>query len=178
MKTYKKPRELKRIAIITIAALLIAGLGICIFFLIKPQPTNNTNQPKTSESTDTQLINNGPPTTEQKSAGESQKEETNNSTPNNNLGISITSINVLNDPIQIRSVISGVISSSGSCTLSLTQGSTVVTKTSDTYALPDSSTCRGFDINKNELSSGEWGLELTVNINDKTSSITDSFTLE
>lgn len=121
-------------------------------------------------------INNNPPTTDQKAAGDAQKPS--DKVTNNDLGISITSIDTTSDPINIRSIISGTTSNDGVCKLTLTKGLSVVTKTSDTYALPSTSTCKGFSISKSELSIGTWKVELSVTINDKESAMTDSFTLE
>lgn len=175
-KKSKKLNILKKIIIIAIVSSLLFGLAFVI--LEKLQITDPINQPKTIELTNDQtVINTDPPTTDQRAAGELQK-ETNNALTNNDLGISITSINTSNDQVQIRSVVSGAISNNGICTINLTKGDLIVSKTSETYALPSSSTCKGFDINKTELSAGEWQIKLTVNIEDKESSITDSFNLE
>lgn len=176
MKKIKRTKNLKRKILIIIACLLLAG--VTIFCLELFNIIHFVNPPAIIEQAPTVLIDTNPPTTDQKAAGEAQKTETDNPTSNNDLGISITSIYLSGDPIQIRSVINGAISNSGTCILSLTRNGITVTKTVETYAMPSSSTCKGFDINKNELSSGEWQITLTVNIEGKESSITDSFSLE
>lgn len=175
MKINKK-KSAKKILLITLGLLGLAFLSL--FVLEKLRITNFINPPKASDSNLEQTIDNNPPTPEQKAAGDLQKKTTIETVPDSGLTVSITAINSNNDPIQIRSVVNGASSSSGNCTLNLTNGATTVTKTSATFALPNSSTCQGFDINKNELSSGKWQLELIVNIDNKQSSVTDSFTLE
>lgn len=180
MKTNNKPAKISRpIKIASIVLIVLSSIGLGFIFLEKFGITNFTNQPKAVESNNNQvLIDNNPPTTDQKAAGELQKKEANSATTNNDLGISITSINTSTDPIQIRSIISGAVSNSGNCTLELIKGDIIILKTSETYALPSSSTCKGFDINKSELSIGLWQIKLTVNMESKESSITDSFNLE
>lgn len=176
MKINKK-KSSKRY-LITIALVLVLS-GLCLATLEKMQITNFIGTPKASEpNLLNQKIDNNPPTAEQKAAGELQKKTASETPTNNDLGISITDINTSADPISIRSVISGAISNNGVCTLSLAQGSVIVTKTADTYALPTSSTCKGFNIAKSELSAGAWQVKLTVVINNKESSVTGNFSLE
>lgn len=57
---------------------------------------------------------------------------------------------------------------SGTCTLTLTQNNKVITKTASIQSLSSSSTCQGFDIDVNELSSGAWQANLSVQSGDKT----------
>lgn len=175
MKTKNKPTKHAHVLRPLITIIVISAvIALCSYFIWQYK----FNQPKPINNTDiNHTIDLNPPTNDQKAAGEAQKNETSNPT-NNELGISITTIDTSNNPVQIRSVISGAISNSGTCTLNLTKNGTTITKTAETYAMPSSSTCNGFEINKNELSSGEWQIKLTVNIEGKESSITDSFSLE
>lgn len=173
-KSNKKKLNKKILLIITICLILF---GLLLFILETFNVTHFVNKPKVIDQTPVVLIDNNTPTTEQKAAGEIQKKASKEVT-NNDLGISITSINTSIDPIQIRSIISGAVSNSGNCTLELIKGDIIILKTSETYALPSSSTCKGFDINKSELSIGLWQIKLTVNMGSKESSITDSFNLE
>lgn len=140
-------------------------------FINHPNPTASITQ-------EGQFIDYNPPTTDQKSAAEQQKAAMSDVTPNNALGISISSLNTSGNTVQIRSLISGAVSNSGTCTLSLTQNSTTVKKTAGIYALPNSSTCEGFSISKTELGIGIWQFEISVNIADKQSRVSDSFNLE
>lgn len=172
MKTKIHPKKISPILwvfIPIIVAVVLCGYYIWQYKLNKVEPVNNTGIDQT--------IDLNPPTSEQKAAGETQKNET--STPtNNDLGISITSINSSDDPVQIRSVISGAVSNAGTCVLSLSKGSSLITINSGTYAMPSSSTCMGFDINRSDLSIGQWQLTLTVSIDGTESSLTDRFSLD
>jgi hypothetical protein len=173
----KKRNNKKRIALISA---LLAVLILMIFGLIKKdQILNLFNKALDNSSIINEvIIDNEPPTQEQIDAGEQQKEELNKPT-NNNLGISITYIDTsaLNY-VSINSIISGAITNNGTCSLSLTKGDYVINKEASTYALPSSSTCMGFDIEKKELSNGTWKVELSVTVNDQTSTIFDEFILE
>jgi hypothetical protein len=115
---------------------------------------------------------------EQSVIDEQKKNDTKNQTINNDLGVTITNIDTSSSSVSIKSMISGAITNNGSCTLNLKNDNNTVTKTASTYALPSSSTCMGFTIDKGELSSGTWQVELAVTVNDKTSSATGSFSLE
>lgn len=174
-KRNSKPKILA--TVIILAILVIAAISTSIILNLLQDKTAK-QQPVYSNPSNVVKINNNPPTTDQKAAGELQKKAASDTPPNNDLGISITNINTSNDPISIKSVISGAISNSGTCTLTLTKGNVAVTKQAGTYALPNSSTCKGFDINKSELLVGEWQLKLSVNVGTKTSSINDNFSLE
>lgn len=169
---HKQNKSFKNIIIIIVLIILFACS--VLFVLEKLQIINliNSSNPNTKNSS--QKIDYNPPTQEQIDAGVKQPDVQ----TNNNLGISITYINTSSDPVKIGSVINGVASNNGVCTLKLTKESAEIIKTADTYALPSTSTCKGFDINKSELSNGTWQLSLTVIIGDKESSINDSFTLD
>lgn len=180
MKTKIKQKRLnkliKKMAILLSVFLLI---GLIFIFLEKIHITNFISYQISKESTDIPVVvDNNPPTDEQKNAGNIQKETQNGAITNNDLEITITSIDTSNNLVKIRSAISGVISNSGICTLNLSKGDIIVSKTSGTYAMPSLSTCKGFDINKSDLSSGVWDVKLIVNIDGKESSITNKFSLE
>ena len=174
-KRNSKSRILATAIILAILIIVAVSASLVLNLL---QDKTAKHQPVDSNPSSVVKINNNPPTTDQKAASELQKKSTSSTPPNNDLGVSITSINTSNDPISIRSVISGAISNSGTCTLVLIKGSVTITKKASTYALPNASTCEGFDINKNELSAGEWQLQLSVSVGTKTSSINDNFSLE
>lgn len=75
------------------------------------------------------------------------------------VNLSITAANQNESVYQIRTLI-GNITSEGGCTLTLTKGSQVVTKTSGVQSLPSGSTCQGFNIPLSELSPGTWQLSI------------------
>lgn len=90
--------------------------------------------------------------------------------------IEITSANQTEDTIQIRSLIS-TLTSEGTCTLTLTKGASVITKTVGVQALPSHSTCKGFDIPVSELSTGQWQLTLNFENNTLKGSVSQSVTV-
>lgn len=128
--------------------------------------------------------NYNPPTAEQKKAGSNVKLNTTSNpgsatkpgasgspsdtppapTPQPNgkslVNVSITSANQNGSMLQIRAVIDTV-TSSGTCTLTLSGGGKTVTKTSGVQNLPSTSTCKGFDVATSELGSGTWTASLT-----------------
>jgi hypothetical protein len=130
--------------------------------------------PKESASIDYKEASN-----DQKKAGESIKKQsvvTNGSKPNTGsdspaapipqengkakVDITISSANQNGNVFQIRTVI-GVVTSSGTCTLTLSRsGQTTVTKTAEVQATASVSTCKGFDIPIAELSPGAWEANL------------------
>ncbi|HEX6462226.1 MAG TPA: hypothetical protein VFZ58_03035 [Candidatus Saccharimonadales bacterium] len=87
------------------------------------------------------------------------------STPDPNGGkaivaIRISSVNQNDGLLQIRTLISSIISS-GTCALVLQNGSSVITKTAEVQALPSSATCKGFDIPLSDVPDGVWRATLT-----------------
>lgn len=143
------------------------------------------NQKSNSKAT----INLGPATDEEKKEGNNTKSSTVNpedassgstkntdphSQPPTPSTVSVqTSVSSQNGTTyQLRYLIESVLNGA-TCTLTLKNGSIVVTKTSKTQALPQSSTCQGFDIPTSELNPGTWEMTLVVageNVTGSTSS--------
>lgn len=71
------------------------------------------------------------------------------------------------------------ITSTGTCTLTVTKGGQTLTKTAGVQPLPQTSTCKGFniDINKENMDKGSWTFELTVTIGGSKSVATKSLEL-
>jgi hypothetical protein len=69
--------------------------------------------------------------------------------------MTITSSSVNDGVLQLRSIISAI-SSTGTCTLTLSKDGKTVTKTASVQALANASTCQGFNVNTSELSPGSW----------------------
>jgi hypothetical protein len=61
---------------------------------------------------------------------------------------------------QVRTLV-GTVTSTGTCTLTLTRGAASVVKTAGLQATANSSTCRGFDVPVSELYPGEWQLNIS-----------------
>jgi len=75
------------------------------------------------------------------------------------VSIVITAANQNGTIYQLRSLIETV-ASEGTCTLTLTKGTTSVVKTAPTQSNPSTSTCQGFDIPISELAPGTWRASL------------------
>lgn len=88
-------------------------------------------------------------------------QQTTPTTPEQTLDISITSSNKTDQVFQVRTLINGIIND-GTCSITLKQSSTTVTKSAKTQSLANSSTCQGFDIPLSELSKGPWAYTITV----------------
>jgi len=170
MKINKKQSKEANL-IITIVILLLVGL-VAGYIYFKSQP-----QPIVDNQTSAQTIDYNPPTAEQKQAGEDQKLSTQKPI-STKFTAAITSANTNGEIVQIRSVINGAISNEGVCDLTLTNGAETVSKSTATYAMPSSSTCQGFDINRSELSSGTWQINLTATINGEIATASSEIKLE
>lgn len=135
---------------------------------------------RNSTSTDSQKVNNSPATTEQIEAGEDIKRSTveqneaqtkpNSNDPGPDFSVSITAASQNGAMVSIRSLISDTLSQTGTCTLSITNGSKSTTKTASTQALANSSTCQGFDIQTSELGAGTWNIQLNVTASSRATS--------
>ncbi|HET6746729.1 MAG TPA: hypothetical protein VFH06_01330 [Candidatus Saccharimonadales bacterium] len=75
------------------------------------------------------------------------------------VSMTITAANQNGSVFQLRSFIS-TITNSGTCTLTLTQGSRSVTKTAGVQAAASTSACKGFDVPVSELGAGVWQASL------------------
>lgn len=78
--------------------------------------------------------------------------------------------------LQIRTIIEGV-TNNGSCSLKLTRGNNSVQRKVGIQALPNSSTCKGFDIPADELAAGTWYLVLTISSDDQVVTLTKDVTI-
>lgn len=175
MKTNRKSKNQisKFLVLLVLVALSIGGYFIWQY---------KFNQPKAADAAgdknSVQKIDLNPPTTDQKAAGDVKKPVNNTPVESTTIHSAITSANVNGDLVQIRAVIDGAVSSTGSCELTLTNSGAVVTKFASTYALPASSTCQGFDINRSELSAGTWAINLTAVVGTETTTATSEIVLE
>ncbi len=112
----------------------------------------------------------GPASTEQKKAGDQTKSGLNSDTPpapttipgstKKNVQVAITAANQSGSILQIRAIISAT-EDTGICRLTLTSpGKKSVTKTANTQALANTSTCQGFDVPMSEISAGIWNINI------------------
>lgn len=140
------------------------------------QNSNNLN-PEIDSSSQPEVDYNSP-TDEQIDSGEYIKGQNNQ---NNNTGsfvVSISSAIIDNGVIKIRSVINGIISSNGTCSLKMTNGSKQYSASASTFAMTSYSTCQGFNINQSDLASGDWQITLEVTAESKTSTANSSIALD
>jgi len=167
MKTLSKTsRSKKNLVIIATATLLILTVGSIIAYYKLTTP-NSKETAKTQDTSETPRTNDNPATPQQQDAGSNQKQDVVNrdqnqpTTPTTSLTVTITAANQNGSLVNIRSLVNTV-SSTGNCSLSITSGSSKITKTSGLQALAESSTCQGFDIPVSSLPKGTWHITLSV----------------
>lgn len=195
MKINKKIGSSKKKLIILGVSAVVLVIALLFFYLYKSQGSLFGWAPfkKTSSS-----INYEAPTDDQKKTGTATKENSINtedsSKPNSSgsdqppapvsqpngkskVDIAITTADQYGSTLRVRSDISTV-TSSGTCTLTLTKSSQTVTKTAGVQALPSSTTCQGFDVPTSELSPGTWQLTLHFESNELVADTTKAVTIQ
>jgi hypothetical protein len=163
----KTTQHLKRNIIVAVVIVIVAGAGAFAYRAATTPPAKDTTP--TVSKPDTK-VNEKPATNDEKQAGQNQKQtivdqdqdENQTATPST-IAVTLTAANQNGTVFNLRSLI-GTVTSSGTCTLTLTKASATVTKTSGIQALADSSTCKGFDIPTSELSKGTWHALLNVTV--------------
>ena len=162
----------KRIVYAILAVILLVACGIGIYHYFDQ---NNKGSGNRQSQSNTSLK---PATDEEKNAGSQAKSSTmnttdtsSNSSKNSNpstptqstssVDVQTTASSQNGTTYQLRYLISAVTNDT-TCTLTLSNGQTTVTKTAKTQALAQSSTCQGFDIPTSELSPGTWQTTMTV----------------
>jgi flagellar basal body-associated protein FliL len=188
MDSLTNKNKSKKIILIVIAAVvLLIAAGLAYVYLF------NGNLLGWKKSSNESSINYQPPTDSQKSAGEETKANSVNDSQSNStkqdpgdtpatppttqpdgtskVEVSITAANQNGSVFQLRSIILAVVNT-GTCSLTLTKGAAVVTKTAPVQASANSATCQGFDVPVSELSAGTW--QATVSFKNDTLSGTTS----
>lgn len=180
MKIKTQKNSNKKIIVWLIIILLLIGIGVSAYVYYHQSHRGSDSQ--------SNGVNLKPATKEQKDAGDQSKSSTVNTDSSSNSSKSTgtqpsdpssSNVNVQTSAsaqngatYQLRYLISSV-ENDATCTLTLTKGSSTVTKTAKTQALAQSSTCQGFDIPTSELSPGTWQAVMVVsgnNINGSASS--------
>ena len=153
-KKYKKK-------IILVAAAVILGL-IIVFIIIQTVNSQKNNSSssnsQTNQSTSTQTQNGTSNSNDPKKTKQYEGEDPNVS---NELTGSITSAFIANGNFSLRVNINQFISG-GTCTLTMTKGDIVITKTAPIVAAASTSTCQGFDSADAEFSSGTWHAKIDL----------------
>ncbi|HRF28121.1 MAG TPA: hypothetical protein PL051_00560 [Candidatus Saccharibacteria bacterium] len=162
----QKSTSKRNIILIVLGAVLLIALGIAAYLYFTPKTA--TTEPDTT--------NYAPPTSEETKQGQDIKKQIveedlskneQADTPKKTFSQQITTAEKTDGTLYVRNEIAGVYQS-GTCTLTLVNGSKTVKKTAGVQALAKTSTCKGFNIPVSELSSGTWDLILSVTINDMT----------
>jgi hypothetical protein len=107
------------------------------------------------------------------------KDQSNNGpSPDTNtaLKVAITTLDVDADTLYIRSEITGIFTE-GTCTLTMKQGGESLSRNTGIQPLPQSSTCKGFNIPMDELSKGEWTVVLDVSIGESSGTASGIITI-
>ena len=164
----KKHNKLARITLVLSATLLIVFFGLVLLEknnVIKLF-TNNDSASPTQEIKPVNNVSYEPATTTEQTEGDRIKQnliDESNKAPQTtskiNVSLSAATQDVAGGPLVVRSIVSA---SSGSCKLTLTQGSTKKELTSEVTNLGTYFSCGGFDIPTTELSNGKWQLNLSV----------------
>lgn len=177
MKIKTKSNTGKKIAITSTIIVLVAVAAASTYFYFHHSDQQPVQKPH---------IDLNPPTKEQVKAGEQTKKQSVDSAikPTNSdssdqpssgssLKTEITAASVQGGTLYIRNSINGIYQD-GTCTLTLTKGSSVITQTAGIQPLPQSSTCRGFNVTTSQLSSGTWTIKITVTIGSQSATATGS----
>lgn len=175
----KTNKNKKIIPIIVIFIIICAGT----FFALNITKTSNdeigkTIENSTTNSTDisTETVENSEKEdVEEKDEIEKKPEiiQNDGEDPNKSEELTGTLItaNISGDKLVVRVNIDQFLTS-GKCTLSLKSATSTVEKEANIITSASTSTCEGFDIPINELSSGKWNIEILLNSNSKTGKIT------
>jgi len=165
------------VGIIALIVLLLAGAALLTYRTVhhrhaliaaKAAQSNPAtyNKPLHSNDTPNKTNPNNTPTQAQ--------EDSNTATANSSAITGVINFAaVTGSNLTIRATINQSLSS-GTCTLTLTRASDSksITQTANVVANPSSTTCAGFDVPTDQLGSGSWAINLRVNNDGKTGTIT------
>lgn len=168
-KTAPKPRKALLITLITIAILLIGGGAAYAFYMHNSKNNTPTNQQGVNlEKSDTEkaaidnLKNNPGDKLQNNQTDTPSTPSTNQSSGKQAANVLITNAGIYNGTVSVGGMVTNVTENSGTCTYSFTNGSTKITKTTDTLSNPTSTTCKTVSFSSNELSqSGTWSITLS-----------------
>lgn len=163
----EKSTKKKKLTITAVAILGLLVVVFCLFILpaMQSKPTTNSSANSTKKSEDNKkasenLKNSPDPSKSDGTVGNDQP-----ATPatqadgRKKVDVLLSAANQNGATVQIRFDIL-TITNTGTCTLTLTKDQSTVTKSASVQALPDSSTCKGFDIPTSELNPGTWQIKL------------------
>ena len=104
-------------------------------------------------------------------------EETEDNLTDSLLVANITYIQKSNEVLRVGTIINEL-TSEGSCIITLTKDDIVISEQVDIQALSSTSTCKGFSIPFNQLSSGIWDISLTIEANSKSIKLNSEYEIE
>jgi len=184
MKIVKKNKNIKKIVIVIISViicmLLVGSAAIYIHNRSNTGDLDKGNNKMPTSSDSSKPSNNSPTNqnnTTEPSKIDNPKSDASKPVVNQQATITITALNQNNSILQIRTLIS-ILSDTGTCKLTLTKESTIVTRSSGTQATANSSTCKGFDIPISELSAGQWGIKIDFSSQSVSASVSTNKTIE
>jgi hypothetical protein len=168
----KKSRSGKKTLAISLAVLLVIGLSsisVYVFALngnlFGWQPNPPAQQEDSLDFTDDTPDPEAPPSEEQIRDGENikrdnlEREQDEETVQNTSLQITASGQSEPSGTVSIRAFIQRI-TNQGTCTLTLTSGSQTVIRTASLQALPNGSTCQGFDVSFQDLSIGTWNAQV------------------
>lgn len=168
--TYKK-------IIIPIIVLVVLGVGVSTYALMQSSSDTPANNNQTAAPNPVNTVDYSDPSSNQKDTGDKTKQNTVNSSDTSNIKtdrtVTITALQQNNNVLQARSYIDTVVTT-GTCTLTLTNAASTVTKQASIQSTADISTCQGFDVNMSELSTGQWSVKIQYKLDTGTYEATSS----
>ncbi|MDR0591052.1 MAG: hypothetical protein LBG75_00575 [Candidatus Nomurabacteria bacterium] len=175
MRIQKKHKRTKRTLLVTLLVVLVAAGSVGAVAIIdknsnkqssSSEETSSKSKDQSKEKGSTKNADSEDPSFKEK-AEEAAKDGSSSQPEGATLDVAITGKNVSGGKLYI-SVMIGAVTNSGECKVTLTKGSAVVTKTSGINAMPQSSSCQGFEVPVSELSSGTWQIGLVVTTGNRT----------
>lgn len=155
------------IAVLVIAAIILVNIGL---FKAKTEDSNTT---QTTSNNSNKVIDTSP-TGSGKTPVNNQPSD--NQTTASTVNASITHKQQTNSILNIGTNIEDI-TSTGTCTITLTKDDKTVTHSVGVQALASTSTCKGFGIPITELSPGLWEIKIDIILTSKEAHLSDSFTI-
>lgn len=174
--------------IITLSVIVVLAIsGGAYALMLQANNSSDTNTTKdngdstdNSSSSSDSSTDTDPSDTESTTADPDSKTQQTYEGENANTSTSLTGVisykSVVDTNLVIRTTIDQMISS-GTCSLTLSNGQKTVTRASDIMLNPSSSTCEGFDIPTSELGGGTWSIEIDISGGNKTGTLTGNVSL-
>lgn len=168
-----------KIIVITLAALLVLG-GSSYYAYTSHENSQKTSQKSSATAEDRPVgdTNYDKPTDAQQNPATDQT-PTQPQTPQQAQGAPIPVVISYagGSPLQVRVVMSEILSS-GTCTLSLQKGgTTVTTQTADVFPTASSTTCKGFTVDTSSLAKGNYTVTITVESGNRTGSASSNIAI-